>query len=155
MNTLKLILTISAILILSISCGGGSGDTPPISDSTAPKVESFYPDPATDGDVSSADIQTNGIKVLFDEGMNPATIDSNSFSVEISPGFGGGSITGTVTYDPAVRTAKFVPDNALNASWDYLVTVSAEVTDTSGNNIAADFTQIITIGAAAPPGGAP
>ena len=156
MKTLKLILTILALLTISTGCGGGGGGggIASVADTTAPKVEAFYPDPATDGDVSSTDIQTNGIKVIFDEGMDSATIASASFTVEEWTA-GGTAVTGTVTYDSNVRTAKFVPDNALKTSWDYVVTVSTGVTDSSGNNLAADYTETIMVAPAALPGPVP
>ena len=154
MKTLRIIIFL-AVLMIFTGCGGGGGGTAPVSDTTAPKVETFYPDPAADGDVSSIEIQTNSIKVIFDEGMTASSFNLNSFTVDVSPGFGGGSVSGIVTYDNTVRTAFFVPDSALNSSWDYVVTITTAVTDNAGNNIAADYTQTITVAAAAPPGGVP
>lgn len=153
MKTLKLILTLLALLTISTGCGGGGGTTP-ASDSTAPTVESYYPDPAVDGNVSSADIQTNGIKVIFDEGMDSATIASTSFIVEEWTA-GGTAVAGTVTYDTNVRTAKFLPNTALAAFSDYVVTVTTAVTDLAGNHLVVDHTWLFTVAAPPPPGPVP
>ena len=148
MKTLKLIITFLALTMIFTGCGGGS------SDSTAPSVETFYPNPAIDGSVSSADIQANGIKAIFDEGMDPATIDTTSFTVEEWTA-GGTAVPGTVTYDESVRTASFVPGTALNTSWDYVVTVTTGVTDLAGISLVVDYSKTITVAAAAPPGSVP
>ena len=151
MRASNLILGLT-LIILTTACGGGGGGVAP--DTTAPTVETFYPDPVTDGDVSSADIQANGIKVIFDEGVVGTTVDATSFKVEEWVA-GGTAVSGTVTYDGAVRTASFVPDSALNSSWDYVVTVTTAVTDIAGNNMAADYVVTIAVAPAAPPGGVP
>ena len=76
MKTLRIIMFL-AVLMIFTGCGGGGGGTAPVSDTTDPIVETFYPDPANDGNVSSTAIQTNGIKVIFDEGMTVSSINSN------------------------------------------------------------------------------
>lgn len=156
MKTLKLIVTFLALLLIAAGCGcgGGGGETTPAVDSTAPRVETYYPDPAVDGNVTSADIQTNGIKVIFDEGMATATINSASFNVE-EWNAGGTAVSGAVTYDASVRTAKFIPDTALATSWDFVVTVTTAVTDVAGNKLAVDHTWLFMVAAVAPPGPVP
>ena len=146
MRTIKLILILVLMMVLT-ACGGGGGGggtvvgaTP---DNTAPTVETFYHDPATDGDVSSATIQTNGIRVIFDEEMDGATIGTASFFVEAWVA-GGAAVSSTVNYEIATRTAKFIPDTALFAAWDYVVTITTAVTDLAGNNLAADYVVTIT-----------
>jgi len=159
MKNLKLLFPILTILLLAVGCGGGGGggettstpsDSTTTADETAPQVESYYPDPNVDGDVASADIQANGITVIFDEGMLSTTIDSASFKVE-EWSAGGTVVSGTVTYDESVRTAKFIPETALASSWYYVVTVSTSVTDLEGNTLAADHTWQFMVATSTPP----
>lgn len=145
MKNLKLIITLIAVLMILAGCGDKWDP---------PQVETFYPDPAIDGNVSSADIQANGIKVIFNEGMTPASIDSTSFKVEEWTA-GGTAVAGTVSYDASVRTAVFVPDTALFASWDYVVTVTTGVADLAGIHMVADYVVTITVSDPALPGSSP
>ncbi|HKI46623.1 MAG TPA: Ig-like domain-containing protein [Balneolales bacterium] len=155
MRILVLLLRVTAILLLLAGCGSGvegrGGGATPADDTTPPTVESYYPDPAVDGNVASAEIQANGIKVIFDEGMAPATIDSNSFKVEEWVA-GGKSVSGTVSYDVSIRTAKFIPETALAAAYEYVVTITNAVTDLAGNKLTADHSWVVTVAAPAPPG---
>lgn len=146
MKTIKICLLIFVLFLTVVGCGDR--------DHIPPTVETFYPDPAIDGNVSPADIQANGIKVIFDEGMAEETIESTSFTVEEWIA-GGTAVTGTVSYDESVRTASFLPDSALNSSWDYVVTVTTEVRDVGRNRLADDYVVTITVAAAAPPGSVP
>lgn len=154
MKTFKLIITLLALLMIAGGCGGGGDDATPVVDSTAPQAESYYPDPVADGNVASADIQSNGIKVIFDEGMTSATIDSASFKVE-EWNAGGTAVSGAITYDASVRTATFIPDPALASSWHYAVTITTAVTDLAGNNLDVDHTWLFTVADPPPPGAVP
>ena len=152
MKNLNLLFSVLTLLMMATGCGGGGGGFAPVAETTAPQVESYYPDPNVDGNATSADIQANGIKVIFDEGMSSASITSASFKVE-EWNAGGAAVSGTVTYDESVRTAKFIPDTALATSWDYVVTITTAVTDLAGNNLAVTQTWSFMVAAAAPPGG--
>jgi hypothetical protein len=154
MKTLKLIFTVQAFLMIAVGCGGGGGGgetaPAPVVDATAPRVETYYPDPLANGKVASANIQSNGIKIIFNEGMDATTIDSTSFRVEEWVA-GGPAVSGIVTYDASVRTAKFVPATALASYWDYFVTVTTVVTDLAGNHLAVNKTWSFTVADAPPP----
>jgi hypothetical protein len=157
MQTLRLIFSLIVLGLPAAGCGGGGGEIPapsPETDSTAPKVEAYYPEPTADGNVASADIQVNGIKVIFDEAVKAETVNVSSFKVE-EWGAGGTPVAGTVSYEAGVRTAKFVPDSALASSWDYAVTITTAVSDLAGNNLAAEHSWTFTVAAPAPPGGVP
>lgn len=158
MKTFKLIFTVLVFLLIAVGCGGGGGGgetaPAPVVDATVPGVETYYPDPLVNGQVASAEIQINGIKIIFTEGMQATTIDSTSFKVEEWVA-GGPAVAGIVTYDASVRTAKFIPATALASSWDYAVTITTMVTDLAGNHLAADHVWSFTVAAPPPPGSVP
>jgi len=69
--------------------------------------------------------------------MNPAAINTSTFTLTSS----GGSVTGNVTYDPTTDTATFTPASpglALNTT--YTATITTGAADTFGNKLAANFT---------------
>lgn len=159
MQTRRLIFSLMVLGLTAAGCGGGGGggEIPAPTagtDSTAPKVEAYYPEPTADGNVASADIQVNGIKVIFDEAVQAETVNAASFKVAAWEA-GGTPVAGTVSYEAGVRTAKFIPDLALTSSWDYAVTITTAVSDLAGNNLAAEHSWIFTVAEPAPPGGVP
>ena len=105
-------------------------------DTTAPTVTGTSPaDGVVDVAISSA------ISVTFSEAMDPATIDTSTFTVS--------GATGTVSYSGT--TAMFTPDVLANGT-AYTVTVSTGVTDTAGNGLAADYVfSFTTVAAGSPP----
>ncbi len=141
MKTLGLVAALVALLMTVAGCGD---------DTTAPTIEAFYPHPAVDGNVTPTAIQVNGIKVLFDEAIAETTVDTNSFAAKATAAFGRGVVSGVVSYDSNTRSATFMPDSALKASWAYVVTISTAVTDVAGNNLAVEQLTTITIADPAP-----
>ncbi len=98
--------------------------------------------------------RTKAVSVTFSEPMDGATIDASTFRVLEN----GVAVVGTVTYDPLLQIANFVPASAAGfaASATIAVTIasgSAGVKDLAGNALAADWLWSFTTGtvACAPP----
>ena len=103
-------------------------------DTIAPTVTAVNP---LDG--STGICLTKVVSATFSEAMDPATITGASFGVSD----GGVAVAGTVTYDAASQTARFVASNAsgLAASRTFVATVvagAAGVKDLAGNPLAAN-----------------
>jgi Ice-binding-like/Bacterial Ig-like domain len=81
------------------------------------------------------------ISATFSKAMNPATINTTTFTLS-GPS---GSVTGTVTYDPSTSIATFTPPAAsLTPSTTFTATITTGVADTFGNHLAANFTWSFT-----------
>jgi len=76
------------------------------------------------------------INATFSEPMNSASINSGSFTVT-GPGLT--PVAGLVSYDIATRQASFVPASDLAMDTHFTATITALVTDTSGNHLASDY----------------
>ncbi|MGA8223040.1 MAG: ice-binding family protein [Candidatus Acidiferrales bacterium] len=86
------------------------------------------------------------VTAIFDKAMNPATINTTTFTLASS----GGSVTGVVTYDPTTNTATFTPASpGLAVSTVYTATITTGAKDQFGNGLAADFSWMFTTAAAA------
>jgi hypothetical protein len=94
--------------------------TGPLTDRTAPSVETSIPAP---GEIRA--VQT--IVVVFSEEMDPLTLTTASFQVS--------GVTGTVFCSG--RTASFIPVSPLGASRTYTVTITSAAKDLAGNALAA------------------
>lgn len=79
------------------------------------------------------------ITVTFNEGMNPETINSNSFTV-----IGNSAIPGTISYSGT--TATFTPDFNLTPNTTYIGKVSTSVKDINGNALQQDYIWTFTTG---------
>jgi hypothetical protein len=84
------------------------------------------------------------VSVTFSKAMNPATINSSTFTVT---GPGGANVPGQVTYAPATDTATFTPSAGLapNTSFNAMITTAA--TDTYGNTVEANVEWTFTTSA--------
>jgi hypothetical protein len=93
------------------------------------------------------------VSATFSKAMNPATINTTTFTLS-GPG---GPVTGTVTYDSSTSIATFTPTNALAVSTTYTATITTGAADTFGNHLAANsvstFTTSATCTALPPPSG--
>ncbi len=86
------------------------------------------------------------VTAIFTKAMNPATINTATFTLTSS----GGSVTGLVTYDPTTDTAILTPASpGLAVNTAYTATITTGAADTFGNNLAADFSWMFTTPAAA------
>ncbi|MGB9082433.1 MAG: Ig-like domain-containing protein, partial [Desulfuromonadaceae bacterium] len=87
---------------------------------------------------------SSDIMVTFNEAINPATINVQTFFLMKD---GATPVTGTVTY--VGMAALFRPDSSLLAGASYTATVTTGVKDLAGNAMAANYSWQFTTGAAA------
>jgi hypothetical protein len=129
----------SALLLAILAAGCGDSDKNagvgnPGSPFAAPTVEA----PSVLPPNGSSGICPNAVvTAVFSKAMNPATIKTSTFTLTSS----GGSVTGSVKYDPTTDTATFTPASpglALNTT--YTATITTGAADTFGNKLAANFT---------------
>jgi len=90
-------------------------------DTTPPTILSVSPANAA----TSVDIGTT-ISAVFSEAINPATLDTTSFTLN-------NGVTGTVGYNAATNTATFTPSAPLTGNTTYTATISTAITDVAGN----------------------
>lgn len=138
---------IPAILlaVVTVGCsdadkGGGSAG----SQFTTPTVLG----PSVLPPIGSSGICPNAVvTAIFSKAMNPATINTTTFTLTAPSG----SVSGAVTFDPASNTATFTPANppglALNTTFTATITTGAQ--DQFGNGLAANFTWTFTTSAVA------
>jgi hypothetical protein len=107
-------------------------------DSTAPTVASMVP---FSGDTNVAINAT--INATFSEAMNPATINSTTFSLSR----GATVVAGTLTY--AGRTATFDPAADLLSATEYTATFTTGAKDVAGNALGAMLVWSFTTGTVA------
>ena len=117
-------------------------NTAAVGDTTAPTVTVVNP---LDG--STGICLTKVVSATFSEAMDPATVNAASFFVTDR----GADVPGTVTYDAASQTARFVPSNAtgLAASRTFIATIvagAAGVKDLAGNPLAVNRVWSFTTG---------
>jgi hypothetical protein len=70
--------------------------------------------------------------------MDPATINTETFLLYKSRSKGFRQISGSVTYSD--RTARFIPNEQLSDSKNYVVIISDSVTDLAGNTLRERYT---------------
>jgi hypothetical protein len=87
------------------------------------------------------------ITATFSKAMNPATINSSTFTVAS----GGASVAGTVSYVVATDVATFTANNPLPASTTFTATITTGAADTTGQALASNFTWTFTTSAPCPP----
>ena len=85
------------------------------------------------------------LSATFSVAMNPATIDSATFTLA---GPGGTAVKGVVTYVPAGSVATFTPDADLAASTLYTATITTGAKDLEAAALAKNYVWTFTTGAA-------
>jgi len=139
---MKLIIAmLFAITLLLSGCGGGGGSN---ADTTAPTISSTSPADTTAPTISSTSPAGNATGVArnatftatFDEDIFAVSVDTASFTLAKS---GSGNTPGTVSFDGLNNVASLTPDNALAILTTYTATLTTDITDLSGNALAADF----------------
>ncbi|MGD9099136.1 MAG: Ig-like domain-containing protein, partial [Anaerolineae bacterium] len=100
-------------------------------DLAAPRPSAFSP-PAGALNVSTH----TQLAVVWDQDLQASTVNSHTFKVAIA---GGASISGTLAYDAATRSATFTPASSLTAGTLYTVTLDAGIQDSDGNATEAAF----------------
>ena len=121
---------------------GGAGDplTPPTALSVTPNGTLLCP--------NSAPL----ITATFSKAMNPATINTTTFTLTGPPNTT--SVSGVVTYSATTNVATFTPSGPLAPSTLYTATITTGAVDTFGNHLAANkvwtFTTPTTCGTPPP-----
>lgn len=85
------------------------------------------------------------ITATFSEAMNPATVNSNTFTLTAP---GGVAVTGTVTYTASGSVASFTPTAALLPNTTYVATITTGAQDLIGTPLANNYVWTFTTGAA-------
>jgi hypothetical protein len=97
-------------------------------------------------------VPTNqALTATFSEAMNPATINSATFTLKAT---GGASVTGVVTYVAAGSVATFTPNANLAPITEYTATITTGAQDLDGNALVQNYVWTFTTAAApvlAPP----
>src|SRR5713226_1863419 len=106
--------------------GGNPGD--PL---TPPTVSSVTPPDASPG----ACPNTSLITATFSKAMNPATINTSTFTLT---GPSAASVSGQVTYNSSTNIATFTPSGSLATNTLYTATITTGSADTFGNKLAAN-----------------
>jgi len=104
---------------------------------TPPTVTSVTP---PDGSTGANDAV---ITATFSKAMNPATINTSTFTLTS----GGARMSGQVTYVAATNIATFGPSASLAPGTTFTVTITTGANDTFGNALAASFVWSFTTGA--------
>jgi hypothetical protein len=116
-----------AFLMLLFATGCGDPDRNTETAGLNPAVASVSPPNGATGVCSLA-----VITATFSEAMNPATINTTTFTV--SPG-----VTGIITHDVTNTIFIFTPSSPLAVNTVYTATLTTGVRDTFGNALATDF----------------
>ena len=95
-------------------------------DVSSPHIVSTSP---ADGEIDVP--LSDSVIVIFDEEMNPSTINDTTFVVND----GVNNISGTILWDSETKRAIFIPDSAFHEATIYTATVSKFVEDTAGNRL--------------------
>jgi len=128
------LIFVSILSALLFACGGGGGGGTPATDNgagsgdavdnVAPVISALSPvNGATDVDPTAT------LSAIFNEDMFASTLDESSFTLSDSNGV----IAGTVSFDALTNVASFAPTNQLALLQNYSASLSAAVTDVSGN----------------------
>jgi len=130
-NILTRFLIFSALALGLAACSGGGGgsETPANNNPSAPNVLSTTP-----ADSATSVARNSAITATFDEDIFATTVDATSFTLDDF-----GSVFGTVIFDGATNVAAFTPGFDLSILRTYNATLSAAITDLSGNPLATDY----------------
>src|ERR1700726_595768 len=85
------------------------------------------------------------ITATFSKAMNPATINTSTFTLSS----GGARVSGQVTYVAATKIATFQPAASLAPGTPFTATITTGANDPYGNALAASFVWSFTTGAPA------
>ena len=134
--------TIKGIAYAFFPVQSGSFSAVYTNDTTAPTVTATSPVAgATDAS------PTGNITATFSEGMNPSTINTNTFELRDS---GNALVPATISYDGINRVATLDPTAALTPNATYTAAIKSGITgakDLAGNALAADVTWSFSLNA--------
>ena len=125
----------AAFLLLILATGCGDPDKNPVSPGAPlapPTVTSVTPPNGS----TLVCPNTAIITATFSKAMNPATINTTTFTLT---GAGGTSVAGAVTYNTTTNIATFTPTVQLAASTTFTATITTGAADTFGIPLAANF----------------
>jgi hypothetical protein len=130
----RICFTAFLLLIFAAGCSDPdkAGKNPTV---TPPTVSSVTPASGSTGVCPNATVT-----VTFSKAMNPATIDTTTFTV--TP-----AVNGTITHDSTNTIFTFTPSNSLLLSTAYTATITTGAKDTFGNALATNFVWTFTTGA--------
>ena len=94
---------------------------------------------------NGACLQTE-VGATFSEAMNPATITTATFTLQLTGPPLGTALAGAVAYDIPTRVATFTPAAALLSSTSYTATITTGARDLTGNALATNRTWIFVTG---------
>ena len=115
-----------------------------VGDTTAPTVVSTVPADGATGVAVAANVTAT-----FSEAMDPATINTTTFSLRLTSG--GSALPATVTYNSSNNTATLDPTANLAEGTSYTATITTGARDSFGNPIAAAKTWTFTTVDTTPP----
>jgi hypothetical protein len=137
----NLFLAFALLFVLS-ACGGGSSapstsaETETAStisgttkDTTAPTISGTTP-----AALATSVARNSVITATFDENIFATTFDSTSFTLDKLD-----AVSGVVTFDGVTNVASFTPNSELALLANYTATLSAVITDLSGNALATNY----------------
>jgi hypothetical protein len=110
---------------------------PPPPDTTPPEVAFTNPLNNATGVPASASISASFFE--SDSGINPDTLNSDTFKVVQVKPTGNVTVPGALNYDEGSQVATFTPDSSL-AKGAFRVTISTGVQDKAGNALVQDYT---------------
>ena len=155
MRTLKVSkIWIPAFLWAVVIAGCGDSDkgvpspSNPLAAPTVLGASSTTPPTPTPGSTVVCPNATPAITATFSKAMNPATINTSTFTLADPTG---SSVAGTVSLNSAGLVATFTPTNALAVKSTFTATITTGAADAFGNHLAANFTWTFTTSAACPP----
>jgi hypothetical protein len=155
MRTLKVSkIWIPAFLLAVVIAGCGDSDkgvpspSNPLAAPTVLGASSTTPPTPTPGSTVVCPNATPAITATFSKAMNPATINTSTFTLADPTG---SSVAGTVSLNSAGLVATFTPTNALAVKSTFTATITTGAADAFGNHLAANFTWTFTTSAACPP----
>lgn len=92
----------------------------------------------------SVNVPVNAIiQATFGVAIDPSTLTAGSFILADKLG---GTVAGTVSYNAANRSARFLPSSLLAPNMEYRATVTTAITDHKGNHLGADYSWSFTTG---------
>jgi Ice-binding-like/Bacterial Ig-like domain len=163
-RTWSMALLLSAVALVATGCGGGRDEilgangatvivvpvvpfVPPVGGifpgtctAAGPKVSAS--DPANgnqSASTSTTGVANNGksVTATFDQPMNGATINANSFT--LAPAGGAALVPASVSYDVVTRVATLTTAAALVPATSYTAVIQGAITDASGTTIGCNY----------------
>jgi hypothetical protein len=131
-------------VVMAGCCGSSNNSGTGNPSLTPPTVTSVTPLSGSTGVCPS----TTVITATFIEAMNPATINTTTFTLT---GAGGASVAGAVTYVASTNVATFTPSGALTANTAYTATITTGAKNQFGIGLAANFVWTFTTSPPCPP----